>query len=168
MNKLKEFTKKHSTGVEIVVKLGVFLLMLFITFTFIIGVTTQDSDSMSPNIKYHDTVVYSRINTDYVLRDVVVYQYNGELYIGRLVGTPNNKIYVSQSGSVFQNDYLVYEDNIYSTDNAESDCTVTLGENQYFVLCDNREYHTDSRDFGAIDKSQIVGVVIMDVRRFGL
>ena len=153
---------------ELTVKIVVFLSMLFIIFGFVIGVTTQDSDSMSPNIKFHDVVLYSKINTDYTIRDVVVYKHDGELYIGRLVGTPNNSIYVSQSGSVFQNNYLVSETNIYSTDNSEVDYRVDLGENQYYVLCDNREYHTDSRDFGPIDRSQIVGVVILDVRRFGL
>lgn len=165
---MKEFIKKHPTLMELTVKIVVFLSMLFIIFGFVIGVTTQDSDSMSPNIKFHDVVLYSKINTDYTIRDVVVYKHDGELYIGRLVGTPNNSIYVSQSGSVFQNNYLVSETNIYSTDNSEVDYKVDLGENQYYVLCDNREYHTDSRDFGPIDKSQIVGVVILDVRRFGL
>ena len=165
---MKEFIKKHPTLMELTVKIVVFLSMLFIIFGFVIGVTTQDSDSMSPNIKFHDVVLYSKINTDYTIRDVVVYKHDGELYIGRLVGTPNNSIYVSQSGSVFQNNYLVIETNIYSTDNSEVDYKVDLGENQYYVLCDNREYHTDSRDFGPIDRSQIVGVVILDVRRFGL
>jgi len=165
---MKEFIKKHPTLMELTVKIVVFLSMLFIIFGFVIGVTTQDSDSMSPNIKFHDVVLYSKINTDYTIRDVVVYKHDGELYIGRLVGTPNNSIYVSQSGSVFQNNYLVSETNIYSTDNSEVDYKVDLGENQYYVLCDNREYHTDSRDFGPIDRSQIVGVVILDVRRFGL
>lgn len=165
---MKEFIKKHPTLMELTVKIVVFLSMLFIIFGFVIGVTTQDSDSMSPNIKFHDVVLYSKINTDYTIRDVVVYKHDGELYIGRLVGTPNNSIYVSQSGSVFQNNYLVSETNIYSTDNSEVDYRVDLGENQYYVLCDNREYHTDSRDFGPIDRSQIVGVVILDVRRFGL
>lgn len=165
---MKEFIKKHPTLMELTVKIVVFLSMLFIIFGFVIGVTTQDSDSMSPNIKFHDVVLYSKINTDYTIQDVVVYKHDGELYIGRLVGTPNNSIYVSQSGSVFQNNYLVSETNIYSTDNSEVDYKVDLGENQYYVLCDNREYHTDSRDFGPIDRSQIVGVVILDVRRFGL
>ena len=165
---MKEFIKKHPTLMELTVKIVVFLSMLFIIFGFVIGVTTQDSDSMAPNIKFHDVVLYSKINTDYTIRDVVVYKHDGELYIGRLVGTPNNSIYVSQSGSVFQNNYLVSETNIYSTDNSEVDYKVDLGENQYYVLCDNREYHTDSRDFGPIDRSQIVGVVILDVRRFGL
>ena len=165
---MKEFIKKHPTLMELTVKIVVFLSMLFIIFGFVIGVTTQDSDSMSPNIKFHDVVLYSKINTDYTIRDVVVYKHDGELYIGRLVGTPNNSIYVSQSGSVFQNNYLVSETNIYSTDNSEVDYRVDLGEDQYYVLCDNREYHTDSRDFGPIDRSQIVGVVILDVRRFGL
>ena len=92
----------------------------------------------------------------------------GDILSESCVGTPNNSIYVSPSGSVFQNNYLVSETNIYSTDNSEVDYKVDLGENQYYVLCDNREYHTDSRDFGPIDRSQIVGVVILDVRRFGL
>ena len=103
---MKEFIKKHPALTELVVKITVFLLMLLITFGYIIGVATQDSDSMLPNIKFHDVVIYSKLNSDYTLRDVVVYEVNGELFIGRLVGTPNNSIYVTQSGSVFHNNYL--------------------------------------------------------------
>ena len=69
---MKEFIKKHPTLMELTVKIVVFLSMLFIIFGFVIGVTTQDSDSMSPNIKFHDVVLYSKINTDYTIRDVVV------------------------------------------------------------------------------------------------
>lgn len=165
---MKEFIKKHPALTELVVKITVFLLMLLITFGCIIGVATQDSDSMLPNIKFHDVVIYSKLNSDYTLRDVVVYEVNGELFIGRLVGTPNNSIYVTQSGSVFQNNYLMYEDYIYLTDHSDGEYKVDLGENQYYILCDNREYHTDSRDYGVIDRSQIKGIVIMDVRRFGI
>jgi signal peptidase I len=62
----------------------------------------------------------------------------------------------------------MYEDYIYLTDHSDGEYKVDLGENQYYVLCDNREYHTDSRDYGVIDRSQIKGIVIMDVRRFGI
>lgn len=164
---MKEFIEKHKSLVEILVKLSFFVVMLFVIFNFVIGITTQTSDSMAPNIKYHDHIIYSRINADYYLRDVVVYEYEGNIYIGRLVGVPNTLITVDDEGNLFQNDYLVYEDNIFLMDNSE-EYTCVLGENQYFVLCDNRKYHTDSRNFGPIDKSQIIGVVIMDIRRFGL
>ena len=163
----KEIIKKHSSIIELLVKISVFVVALITTFTYIIGITTQTSDSMSPNIKFHDNVIYSRINTDYYLRDVIVYEYNGETYLGRLVGVPGDTIFVNGNGNLYQNDHLVYEDNIFLFDTSD-EYELTLGENEYFVICDNRSYHTDSREFGAINKAQIEGIVILDVRRFEL
>ena len=163
----KEIIKKHSSIIELLVKISVFVVALITTFTYIIGITTQTSDSMSPNIKFHDNVIYSRINTDYYLRDVIVYEYNGETYLGRLVGVPGDTIFVNGNGNLYQNGHLVYEDNIFLFDTSD-EYELTLGENEYFVICDNRSYHTDSREFGAINKAQIEGIVILDVRRFEL
>ena len=43
-----------------------------------------------------------------------------------------------------------------------------LEEGECFVLADNRVGGTDSRYFGAVDKSEILGTVITIVRRNGL
>ena len=37
---------------------------------------------------------------------------------------------------------------------------IRLGVNEYFVMGDNRSISRDSREFGAISKSQILGVVV--------
>ena len=40
----------------------------------------------------------------------------------------------------------------------------TMGENEYFVMGDNRNNSTDSRFFGPIQKSDILGKVVIQIR----
>ena len=65
----------------------------------------------------------------------------------------------------------VTEENIFYTTPAydsEVEYPLTLKEDQYFILCDNREGAKDSRSFGAVDTSEIKGKVITIVRRSGI
>ncbi len=150
------------------IKLLGFVIALYIAFGYILGVNTMPSEYMDPSIKYHDNVIYSRISTDYFLRNVIVYDYEGTTYLGRIVGTPGDTIQIDDQGNLFQNGHLVYETDIFLKSSFSPNVEVTLGEGEYFVLCDNRAYLNDSRTFGAIDESQIKGVVITVVRRFGI
>ena len=43
---------------------------------------------------------------------------------------------------------------------------ITLGENEFFVLGDNREVSEDSRVFGAVDKKNISGQVVFRIYPF--
>lgn len=42
--------------------------------------------------------------------------------------------------------------------------SLTLGDNQFYVMGDNRNNSTDSRYFGAVDKSEILGKVVLQVK----
>ncbi len=47
---------------------------------------------------------------------------------------------------------------------------ITLAENQYFVLGDNRPYSSDSRSWGALEYSRIIGKVLLrywPLKKFG-
>lgn len=160
--------KKHSELFLALAKLAVFALALFISFFVILGIKTMDSDYMNPGIKYHDNVVYSRFGNEYVLRDVIVYEYNGEQYFGRVVGMPNETITTNSSGNVFQNGHSVYEENVKYTSKRSMEVEITLSENEYFVICDDRSQNFDSRQFGAISKDQIKGKVIIILRRYDI
>ena len=87
-----------------------------------------------------------------------------EYYIKRIIGLPGDRI-VIKDGKV-----LVYEKNsIIPTELSEAYISdgiqtlapelvdITLGENKYFVLGDNRGNSSDSRYWGELDKSYIVG-----------
>ncbi len=50
-------------------------------------------------------------------------------------------------------------DEEYIFENTPGHQMVTLGEDEYYVMGDNRDESLDSRKFGAIEKSSIVGRV---------
>lgn len=164
--KNKSFVKKHPELVSFIIKLTCFALAVFITFGLILGITTMPSEYMEPNIKFHDFLIYSRITTDYFLQDVIIYEQDGETYVGRIVGTPGDKIEYKENGCLYLNGHLVYESQIFINTDYSVAREAELGENEYFVLTDNRQYLTDSRKFGPISSSQIKGTVLLDINRY--
>ena len=164
----KEFIKKHSELFLALGKLAIFILALFVSFVVILGIRTMDADYMNPGIKYRDNVVFSRFEKDYALRDVVVYTYNEKIYFGRVVGMPGDTITTTSNGNVFQNGHLTYENNINYTSKRSMEVEITLGENEYFVICDDRSQNFDSRQFGPISKDQTKGKAIIILRRFDI
>jgi len=88
----------------------------------------------------------------------------GEYYIKRVIGIPGDRV-VIKGGKV-----ILYENNSdtpttldekYIIDGlktiAQEPVDVVLQDNQYFVLGDNRGNSSDSRFWGPVDKSYIVG-----------
>lgn len=56
------------------------------------------------------------------------------------------------------------QNNVTIDDQVAHEFSVTLGENEYFVMGDNRNNSVDSRMFGAVKKSEIGGVVKIHVK----
>jgi signal peptidase I len=86
-------------------------------------------------------------------------------YIKRIIGLPGDRIRVTASGDVFLNGNLLTEPYIadrttimeggFVRDNVE----VTVPEEHLFVMGDNRPRSSDSRDFGFIPESDVIGKV---------
>lgn len=153
---------------EILIKIAAFALIVFIVFNFVLGITTISSEYMEPNIKYHDNVLYSRFADTYALNDVIAYEYEGEIYVGRIVGMPGDTILIDNHGNLFQNGHLVYEQHVFYHTDLQKEMFAELKENEYYVLADNRPYQIDSRSFGVIQTDQIKGVSLIVLRRFGI
>jgi len=85
-----------------------------------------------------------------------------DFYLKRIIGLPGERIKIeNQKVVVYNNEYpqgKVLEEYYLDVDQTTSDSrAVTLTEDQYFVLGDNRLASYDSRRFGPIEKSAIVG-----------
>ncbi len=83
--------------------------------------------------------------------------------VKRVVALPGDTVLVA-GGQVFVNGEAL--DEPYVAEGEATDCAsvcgpLTLGGSQYFMLGDNRTVSYDSRNFGPIDGSQIIGRVVV-------
>lgn len=132
----------------------VLLVVLFHCFFLIYQV---HGDSMDPTLKNNNFGLAVRTNVAKINRfDIVIIDYYGKNLVKRVIGLPgetidyiNNTLYVN--GEVVEEDFV----------NAITyDFSVTLGENEYYCLGDNREHSSDSRVYGPFTKKQIKAVLI--------
>ena len=147
------------------------LLILWVSFTFLLGIKMAPNDDMKPRISAGDILFYYRLDTTPSIRDVVVLNKNDTDYIGRVVARAGDKVEITKDDSLIVNDNMVIEDMIYySTPYYEGylEYPVTLKENEYFILVDQREGGEDSRYYGVVNKKDIKGIVFGQFRRNNL
>lgn len=96
--------------------------------------------------------------------------YEGKHLIKRVIGLPSERVVVingvttiynkaNPEGFTLEEPYLSYKD-------TQKDADVTLDDHHYFVMGDNRAQSYDSRDWGALDASNIKGQVLFRVYPF--
>ncbi len=85
--------------------------------------------------------------------------------IKRVIGLPGDTLSI-KSGDVYlnnnkldENSYLKSGEKTYGGTFLKEEQSVTVPENQYFILGDNRPFSADSREFGFIKKESIIGKI---------
>ena len=95
---------------------------------------------------------------------------NGKTQIRRIIAKSGDTIDITADGLKI-NGYLQQESNIYKDTLPYKEgirFPITLRNNEYFVLGDNRTNAEDSRIYGVVNKKEIKGIIMILVRRSGL
>lgn len=153
------------------VRLFLLIMVIGILFGVVFGLTPMANADMQPAVCAGDLMLYYRLDKNLKSDDVVVFQKEGIQYTGRIVAVPGDVVEITDESELMVNKNTVMEDNIFYTTPAydsEVEYPLALKENQYFILCDNREGAKDSRSFGVVDTGEIKGKVITIVRRSGI
>ena len=147
-----------------------YFLASFVT-TYVAHQTTVEGESMEPTLTDGDSVIIQRLSyyfTDPKRYDVVVFPVNYDdaseektYYIKRVIGLPGETVQIID-GSVYINNEKLSDDKYAATSINEAgiaESPLVLGENQYFVMGDNRNMSTDSRNsyVGLVNKNDIIG-----------
>ena len=150
---------------------SLFLLAVFVTTLLLVKYVGQRTvvigSSMEDTLSDQDNLIVDKISyrlTEPKRFDIIVFpfsQADETYYIKRVIGLPGETVRIDFDGNIYINDEILAED--YGTEVIIDPGTaveeITLGQDQYFVLGDNRNHSSDSRSaqVGLIEKSKIIG-----------
>ena len=167
----KKQTKKKKTTAQMLVgfliKLAAIALVVWFLFTFVLGLVIHYGNNMHPAIRDGDLIISLRVQRPF-LNAAVLYERDGEMCLGRVVGMPGDIIDISDEGALTVNGAAPAEEVFYPTHRSETlyiKYPYTVGEDQVFILNDFRSDTSDSRTFGAVDMKDVKGPVLLMLRR---
>lgn len=147
----------------------VIILVVISIRTFIVTPIVVQGESMVPTLLGNEVMILKKYDQDYERFDIVVVNKSveGDNLIKRVIGLPGETI-------KYRNDNLYINGKIIEDGYAYGDTgnfrEITLGNDEYFLMGDNREISKDSRILGVIKKEEIegtVGIVLYPFNKIG-
>ena len=146
----------------------IIIVVVILIRTFIITQVRVDGASMDKTLENGQILLLYKLGN--VKRyDIVVLdeEIEDEIIIKRIIGMPNDTVEI-KNGKIYVNDEEIEEEYAYGQ-TSDYD-KITLGDDEYFILGDNRPISKDSRYFGPVKKDEIIGKVIFrlwPINKFG-
>lgn len=158
-------------GIILVALAAAFLIRGYVFQTFYIP-----SVSMVPTLQVGDRIIVSKLSTafgDINRGDVIVFKHppreqcggdtgpNSDL-VKRVIGLPGDEL-TSRNNTIYVNGKKLVEHWEHAPDLGSEIGYVKVPKNQYFMMGDNRPSSCDSRMWGTLPKSLIVGKVVLRI-----
>lgn len=155
MRKLSPMTKREKDQDSTFWRFIFVFLLIYMCISFFIKPMTTSGPSMEPTFTEGDFILCNRINKAYTYDDIVVVKIMTGLIpkniIKRVVGVPGDTLYV-KNGELYINNVKEERGFPKINDAGILNSPITLGENEYFILGDNRNNSNDSRNIGPVTK----------------
>ena len=147
------------------------VLTVVLVFTFGIRLIGVDGHSMVPTLQDGDRllVTTSLLSGDYEYGDIVIIQKGsfagGEPIVKRVIATGGQTVDIDfETGAVYVDGTLLEEDYINELTFVEegTEFPLTVPEGSIFVMGDNRNHSSDSRDasLGTVDTRYVIGKAV--------
>ncbi len=171
--------------VKEIVEMILYIIFVFFTvwvvITFVGQRTEVSGDSMYDTLEDGDNLWIDKLSyrfKDPERYDIVVFPYQDSevYYIKRIIALPGETIRIDEEGNIYINGEILEEEYGYETITpsmiGRADKEIKLGEDEYFVMGDNRNESKDSRfeDVGNIHRDEFEGKVairIWPLSKFG-
>lgn len=151
------------------------MALLAFVFIYCFGIRTSVVGvSMQPTLYNGEEILIDRFSYFFKAPeagDVIVFLPNGNsnshYYVKRVIGVPGDKV-VIENGLIYVNDQFYEDKLIYDKieDGGIAENGILLGEDEFFVLGDNRNNSEDSRssNIGVVKRDYIIGRAWMHLK----
>jgi signal peptidase I len=169
--------RRRRVVIEWVAIVVVAVVVSFLMRTYVLQTFYIPSGSMEPTLQLGDRIIVSKLSVDFGTvhtGDIIVFKAPPAEHCGdtvsdlvkRVIGTPGEKIY-NVGNTIFINGKALKETWTHNEPVSPAIATrnhpVTVGANQYFVMGDNHPNSCDSRFWGTVPRSNIVGKVFLRI-----
>ena len=159
----------------------VVLVLTYLVITFVGQRTQVSGSSMETTLSDEDNLIVDKISyrfSEPKRFDISVFPFEYEedtYYIKRIIGMPGERVQIDGEGNIYIDGEVLEES--YGREIMESPGRaweeITLAEDEYFVLGDNRNHSSDSRDpsVGNIKRKDIIGRAFLRIwpfEKFGI
>ena len=174
--KYKKFLKALALWI---VEIALVILAAYLIIEYAVEKTTMMGVSMNTTLNDGDKIIINKLaylRSEPKRYDVIVFSQSksghGYHNIKRVIGLPGETVEIT-NGAVYINGKILEED----MEELEAmrvaglaDKPIVLGENEFFVLGDNRNYSEDSRfaNIGIVVKSDIIGKAWLRLTPFSI
>lgn len=150
--------------------IGGTLIVVFLINRFVFRTVEVQGSSMYPSLVHGERIIVWQLLYSPNFSDIIVLEHtDGNLHVKRVLGVPGDRVdYINSemviNGEVISEPYIAQEasmngfsfETICQIRNNQTDCSV-IPEGYFLVLGDNRNRSGDSREYGLIHESQVMG-----------
>jgi signal peptidase I len=144
------------------------IIIVYLIKTYVFQLFIVDGQSMEPNLHHNQMLLVDEFSYHFrapARGEVIVFQKPNEPspvnFIKRVIGLPHEKVIIKDSHVLItnptNNEVILQEDYLTSNNITNGSQEFTLGDNEVFVLGDNRTNSQDSRVIGPISYDLIAG-----------
>ena len=154
--------------IQLVTYILVIFVITFLILHFVGQRTTVSGSSMEDTLTDGDNLIVEKISyrfSDPERCDIIIFPYKyattPTYYIKRIIGLPGETVFIDSDGNIFINGELLEEKYGLATimNPGRAAEPITLGDDEYFVMGDNRKNSEDSRyeTIGNIHRDDMMG-----------
>lgn len=153
--------------ISFILYIAIVFLLTYLVIHYVGQRTQVSGTSMEYTLSDGDNLIVDKISYRFhkpERYDIIVFPFQYEentYYIKRIIGLPGEKIQISEDGAIYINGKVLEESygREVMEDPGQAEEPIELDDDEYFVLGDNRNASSDSRDpsVGVIHEEDIIG-----------
>ncbi len=157
-------------ALEYIIWLASVVVIVQVIIHFVGIFSVVDGESMEPTLYNGEYLWVDKMKYHFSEPerfDVIIFpvEYRGETthFVKRIIGMPGETVFIDENGAIIIDGEVLVEsygkEVIQHYNRGNADESITLGEDEYFVLGDNRNHSSDSRypSVGNIKRDEILG-----------